>query len=225
MSTKPLVIAIDGPAGAGKSTASNALANELGINCLDTGALFRAFALKAMRNGADCKDAAAVVAAIEGTDLKIEVSSGTQRTILDGEDVSSLIRTPACAQGASDIGTIPRVREILTEQVREIAKTISLVVDGRDVGTAMLPNANFKFFLTATPQERARRRHLENVAKGDDTPYEEVLQQIIHRDEVDSTRKIAPLKQAEDAIVIDSTDMNPAQVLEMMLKTILEKNR
>ncbi len=213
-------IAIDGPAGAGKSTAARGLADSLHIHILDSGALFRAFALRALRKGADLADPGAVERALDGATLDVQAEADGQRTILDGEDVSQAIRTPEVAAGASAIGAIPYVRNVLTQQVRKIAAQLSVVVDGRDIGTAMLPQADFKFFLTATPEERARRRYEEQRAKGNDQPYEEVLEAIKQRDHFDANRSIAPLKQAEDAFVIDSTDMDAQSVIATMLSII-----
>lgn len=219
---KHIVIAIDGPAGAGKSTAASGLAQNLDIHCLDTGALFRAFALRALRKGVDFTDFEAVEKAVQDAALDIDISGGIQKTILDGEDVSDSIRTAEIAKGASDIGAIPVVRTILTEKVRDIASRISVVVDGRDVGTAMLPEADFKFYLTATPEERAHRRYMEVLKRGEGTPYAQVLKDIRQRDYNDSHRAIAPLRQAEDAIVIDSTDLDVKGVLREMLRIIRE---
>ena len=197
---KHCVIAIDGPAGAGKTTMAKCLADTLGIHILDTGALFRALALCALRKGVDLKDHEAVKQAVEDAKVTIEVGEAGQKTFLNGEDVSKAIRTPEVGAGASTIGAVGFVREVLTKQVRRIAAEMSVVVDGRDVGTAMLPNADVKFFLTAKPEERAERRDYD-----------------------DSHRAIAPLKQAEDAVVIDSTYDSPEDVLAKMVTVVEEK--
>ena len=197
---KHCVIAIDGPAGAGKTTMAKCLADTLGIHILDTGALFRALALCARRYGVYRKEHLAVKQPVEDAKVTIEVGEAGQKTFLNGEDVSKAIRTPEVGAGASTIGAVGFVREVLTKQVRRIAAEMSVVVDGRDVGTAMLPNADVKFFLTAKPEERAERRDYD-----------------------DSHRAIAPLKQAEDAVVIDSTYDSPEDVLAKMVTVVEEK--
>ena len=191
---KHCVIAIDGPAGAGKTTMAKCLADTLGIHILDTGALFRALALCALRKGVDLKDHEAVKQAVEDAKVTIEVGEAGQKTFLNGEDVSKAIRTPEVGAGASTIGAVGFVREVLTKQVRRIAAEMSVVVDGRDVGTAMLPE-----------------------------PFEQVLAGIQKRDYDDSHRAIAPLKQAEDAVVIDSTYDSPEDVLAKMVTVVEEK--
>ena len=220
---KHCVIAIDGPAGAGKTTMAKCLADTLGIHILDTGALFRALALCALRKGVDLKDHEAVKQAVEDAKVTIEVGEAGQKTFLNGEDVSKAIRTPEVGAGASTIGAGGFVREVLTKQVRRIAAELSVVVDGRDVGTAMLPNADVKFFLTAKPEERAERRRKEQEAKGLHESFEQVLAGIQKRDYDDSHRAIAPLKQAEDAVVIDSTYDTPEDVLAKMVSVVEEK--
>ena len=220
---KHCVIAIDGPAGAGKTTMAKCLADTLGIHILDTGALFRALALCALRKGVDLKDHEAVKQAVEDAKVTIEVGEAGQKTFLNGEDVSTAIRTPEVGAGASTIGAVGFVREVLTKQVRRIAAELSVVVDGRDVGTAMLPNADVKFFLTAKPEERAERRRKEQEAKGLHESFEQVLAGIQKRDYDDSHRAIAPLKQAEDAVVIDSTYDTPEDVLAKMVSVVEEK--
>lgn len=220
---KHCVIAIDGPAGAGKTTMAKRLADELGIHILDTGALFRALALCALRQGVDLSCHEEVQRAVKDAKVTIEVDQAGQRTFLNGEDVSRAIRTPEAGAGASAIGTIGQVRQVLTEQVRRIASELSVVVDGRDVGTAMLPDADVKFYLTAQPAERAERRRKEQEQKGVHESFEAVLAGIQQRDYNDSHRAIAPLKQAEDAVVIDSTHDTPEQVLAKMIQIVEEK--
>ena len=215
-----LVIAIDGPAGAGKSTVAKQLAMRFHVHVLDTGALFRAFALCVLRKGIDPLDAPAVEQALKDARLDIETTAQGQRTLLNGEDVSALIRTPEVSAGASALGANPYVREVLTQQVRQIAQTRSLVVDGRDVGTAMLPDAKVKFFLTASAEERARRRMLEQQAAGQQQRFEAVLQEIEQRDAFDMQREIAPLCQAEDAHVVDSTGLTIADVVSQMARIV-----
>ncbi len=220
-----LVIAIDGPAGAGKSTASKQLAAKLNIHMLDTGALFRAYAWYVLQMGVSPSDTDAVNTTLRDVKLDIQINGNQQRTLVNGEDVSDKIRTPIISQGASTLGVNAFVRKVLTEQVRRIAKTASLVVDGRDIGTAMLPDATVKFFLTASPEERANRRLKEQQASNVVGTYDEVLQDILKRDEQDSNRAIAPLKCADDAIVIDSTHLNAQEVLDLMLQTIEDKTK
>ncbi len=220
---KHCVIAIDGPAGAGKTTMAKKLADTLGIHILDTGALFRALALCALRQNVALCDEQAVKQAVQDASVTIEVDENGQRTFLNGEDVSKAIRTPEVGQGASTIGANAFVREVLTNQVRRIAAELSVVVDGRDVGTAMLPGADVKFFLTAKPEERAERRRKEQEAKGLVESFETVLAGIQKRDYDDSHRAIAPLCQAEDAVVIDSTNCTPEQVLRRMTEVVEEK--
>ncbi len=220
-----LVIAIDGPAGAGKSTAAKQLAKRLGIHILDTGAMFRACAWFVIKAGAAPSDTQAVNALLKEVRLYIHINGTSQRTKNNGEHDTYRIRKPQVAQGASTIGTNAFVRQVITNQVRRIAKTTSLVVDGRDIGTAMLPDATVKFYLTASEQERARRRHMEQNQQGIPEAYEDVLHKLVMRDQVDESREIAPLKQAEDAMLIDSTKMDIDQVLRLMLRTIEEKTK
>ncbi len=220
-----LIIAIDGPAGAGKSTVARRLAELLDIHILDTGALFRACAWYVLQAGLEPSDMLAVNELLKNVKIDIRISGSDQRTLINGEDVSENIRTPNAAQAASTLGGNAFVRRVITEQVRIIAKTTSLVVDGRDIGTAMLPNATVKFFLTASAQERARRRHLEQKQQGIMESYDEVLQKLIMRDQADSSREIAPLKRAQDAVLIDSTDKTSDQVLDIMARTIKEKTQ
>lgn len=215
------VIAIDGPAGAGKTTAAKALAKTLDINYLDTGALFRALALKMLqRNISIIDNKEEVIKALSETNLEIKSINGNQHTILDGTDVTDVIRLPEVSKGASDIAVIPEVRIILTQKVRNIASNNSLVAEGRDIGTFMLPSANFKFFLTAAIEERAKRRHNENLSNGIVSDYSKVLESLKERDFTDINREFAPLKKAEDAYYIDSTNLTIQQVQEIMLKVI-----
>lgn len=215
-----LVIAIDGPAGAGKSTVAKRLAAHFGVHVLDTGALFRAFALCVLRQGIDPMDAPKVEQVLKDARLDIEITAQGQRTLLNGDDVSNCIRTPEVSAGASALGANPYVRKVLTRQVRQIAQTRSLVVDGRDVGTAMLPNAKVKFFLTASAEERARRRMLEQQQSGREQPFEEVLREIEQRDAFDIQREIAPLRKAEDAHVVDSTGLPIEEVVGHMARIV-----
>jgi cytidylate kinase len=199
-------IAIDGPAGAGKSTVARLVAKELGIVYLDTGAMYRAAALKAIRSGVDTKDREGLARMAGGLDIRVECEGEGQRIRLDGEDVTGLIRTADVTAGSSDVAVSPEIRLRLVEIQRKIAAERGVVMDGRDIGTFVLPGADVKIFLTATPEERARRRHEENLAKGmSGSTLEDVRRDIATRDRNDSGRDFAPLRKAEDAVEIDST--------------------
>ena len=219
-----LNIAIDGPAGAGKSTIAKAVAKRLGIIYLDTGAMYRAAALKAVRNGIDPKDREKVAAMLSGTDLDIEYNNGIQAVILDGEDVSPFIRTGEISSAASDISAHREVREALVETQRRIAEKNDVIMDGRDIGTYVLPNACCKFYVTAAPEERARRRYAENAEKGDTSKSEqEILRDILQRDYNDMNREFAPLCRAEDAVLIDTTNMTADEVVGKVIYMITER--
>ncbi len=218
---KQITIALDGPAGAGKSTIAKLIAERLGILYLDTGAMYRAIGLKAMRRGIDKTDEQSVEQMLAQTRLDIEFADGGQRVILDGEDVSDAIRTPEASIAASDFSRLPVVRLHLVALQRGIAAEKPLVLDGRDIGTYVLPDADFKFFLTADPDERAKRRLLDLRAKGNhQATHAEVLQDIQYRDHQDASRALAPLCQADDAILVDTTDMSIDQVVEHILSQI-----
>jgi CMP/dCMP kinase len=218
---KKINIAIDGPAGAGKSTIAKLVAKELGIIYLDTGAMYRAVAIKAIRKELNQKDAEKLTELVQNIDIKIEHSSIEQLVFLDGEDVTSKIRTPEISLGASNVSAVPAVRIKMVELQRKIAENNSVVMDGRDIGTFVLPNAELKIFLTASVHERAARRYNEQIAKGiTDLSLEEVKKDIELRDKNDSTREFAPLKKAEDAIEIDTTSMNVEQVAEKILSLV-----
>lgn len=211
-------IAIDGPAGAGKSTVAKSISKIMGIVYLDTGAMYRTVALKAIRSGMDTKDAEGLASLVESIDIKIEYKDNEQRIYLDGADVSDQIRTPEVSLGASNVAVIPAVRIRMVELQREIAGRNDVVMDGRDIGTYVLPDSKFKFFLVASLDERARRRYEELRAKGADCPsYEEVRDDIAYRDKNDSSRAFAPLSRAQDAIEIDTTDLSPQQVADKIL--------
>lgn len=219
-----LNIAIDGPAGAGKSTIAKAVAKRLGIIYLDTGAMYRAMALKAVRSGIDPKDRSGAAELIKGTRLDIKYSGGVQSVILDGEDVSALIRTGEISSAASDISAHQEVREALVETQRRIAESNDVIMDGRDIGTYVLPDACCKFYVTASPEERARRRYTENVEKGDASKSEQdILSDILQRDYNDMNRAFAPLRQAEDAVLIDTTDMGVEEVVEEVIRRITQR--
>ncbi|MBC8570079.1 (d)CMP kinase [Zongyangia hominis] len=201
-------IAIDGPAGAGKSTIARAVAQELQFIYVDTGALYRSIGLYAVRKGKDYTDGAQVTPLLPGIRLELKFVEGTQRVFLNGEDVSDLIRTPEIAMAASGVSAIPAVRDFLFDLQRDMAKEHNVVMDGRDIGTVVLPDADVKIFLTASPEARARRRFDEHAAKGEKVSYDDILRDVITRDYNDSHRAVAPLKQASDALLLDTTDMD-----------------
>ncbi len=211
-------IAIDGPAGAGKSTIAKMVSKYLNILYLDTGAMYRVVALKAIRNGIDTLDADGLSSILKSIDLKIEHIKSEQLMFLDGEDVTGLIRTPEVSIGASNVGSIPEVRIKMVEIQRLIAKEKSVVMDGRDIGTYVLPNADLKIFLTASLEERARRRYIEQAQKGNmSLSYEDVLKDIEYRDKNDSERAFAPLKKAENAVLIDTTCLSIDDVVKRII--------
>jgi cytidylate kinase len=213
-------IAIDGPSGAGKSTLARAVAEKLGIHYLDTGSMYRAVAFAALREGVDIGDPQQVVALIRRIDLRTEYRSAEQVNLLGGEDVMPYIRTPEISKGASDISAYPCVREKLVAMQRDVARRYDVVLDGRDIGTYVLPDAKYKFFITADAGERARRRHAEMCAQGIEKDYVQVLSDMMQRDKNDSTRALAPLKKAADAVEIDTTHMDIDAVLTAVLAAI-----
>ena len=216
-------VAIDGPAGAGKSTLARRLASELGYIYVDTGAMFRAIGLYAMRAGKDPKDNEAVNALLPQIELRLASIEGEQHIYLGDEDVSIAIRTEEAGMAASAVGANPTVRAFLLEMQREMAKKQDVLMDGRDIGTVVLPNATVKIFLTATPEARATRRWKEYQAKGMPNTYEEVLADVKQRDYQDTHRAAAPLKQAEDAVLLDTSEMNFEQSLAAMKAIIAKK--
>lgn len=221
--TERLVIALDGPAGSGKSTAARNLAKELDILYLDTGAMYRACALACREAGVAVSDEDAVCALIGKTDLRVEYRDGRQVTMLGDRDVSEEIRSPGMSQLASEVSALACVRSAMVAMQRRIASEMSCVLDGRDIGTNVLPEARYKFFVTASDEVRARRRLEEDRAKGYDVRYEDVLRDIRERDRRDSERAIAPLKCAEDAVVVDTSDMSPEEVVQFIRNKIQEK--
>lgn len=213
-------IAIDGPAGAGKSTVAKALSKKLGILYLDTGAMYRACALKALKEGVNCKDEPGVARLVENIDISVKYIDGTQKTYLDGEDVSSEIRKPEISMMASDISALKCVRNKMVEMQREIASSNDCVLDGRDIGTFVLPNADYKFYVTADSRERAKRRYLELKQKGEEVELDALQKEIELRDENDRNRDFAPLRQAEDSIFTDTTSMTAEEVVDFIYKRI-----
>lgn len=219
---KIINVAIDGPAGAGKSTASRRAAKELGFIYVDTGALYRAVGVNALRLGVDTKDKEAVAATLDKAQVSLVFENGEQKVLLNGEDVSVAIRTPAASMAASDVSAVPAVRAFLFDLQRDIAKKNSCLMDGRDIGTVVLPDAGVKIFLTASPEERARRRCLELEEKGTPQKYEDVLAEINQRDYNDSHREIAPLKPAEDAVLLDSSHLDLDGVVARIVEIVSE---
>ena len=220
---KVINVAIDGPAGAGKSTISRKAAAELGFIYIDTGALYRTVGLNALRLGVDIQNDEAVISTLTD-DLKVELkfTDGEQRMFLNGEDVSSDIRTPEASMAASRVSAVPKVRQYLFDLQKNLAKSNNCIMDGRDIGTVVLPDADVKIFLTASPEARAERRYNELKEKGVEASYEEVLNDMIKRDYDDSHRAIAPLKQADDAILCDTSDIDLQQSIELIINTIKE---
>ncbi len=214
-------IAVDGPAGAGKSTISKIVAKKLNIVYLDTGAMYRGLACLAYDNNVEPTDENAVNELIKDVNMEIFYEGGVQQVVVNGKNQTPYIREHRVSQGASDISKHPSVRLKMVELQREIASKIDTILDGRDIGTFVLPNAKYKFFLVATPEERAKRRYLELLEKGQkDVKLEDVLNDINMRDKNDSSRALAPLKQAEDAIKIDTTNMSIDEVVEEILSHV-----
>ncbi len=213
-------IAIDGPAGAGKSTIAKAAAKELGYIYVDTGALYRSIAYHVMAMGKDVNDRSTVEGLLHDIVPELKYIDGQQHVFVNGEDVSDKIRTPEVSMATSVVSAIPRVRDFLFNLQQKIAAENNVIMDGRDIGTVVLPNADLKIFLTASPEARAERRHKELSQKGNAPAYEQVLSDIIKRDREDSTRKIAPLKQAADAVLLDTTDMTLDEATEKIIEMI-----
>lgn len=220
---KIINVAIDGPAGAGKSTISRKAAAELGYIYIDTGALYRTVGLNALRKGADLQSDDAIIATLTD-DVKVELKfiDGEQRMFLSGEDVSDKIRTPEASMAASRVSAVPKVREYLFDLQKKLASENNCVMDGRDIGTVVLPDADVKIFLTASPEARAERRYKELTGKGMDVKLEDVLADMIKRDYDDSHRAIAPLKQADDAILCDTSNIGLQESIELIIRTIKE---
>ena len=216
----PMNIAIDGPVGAGKSSIADQVAQRLNILHLDTGAMYRAFGLYALRSGTDLASEAALSALAEDVDVQVKYENGAQRTLLFGEDVSELIRTGEVSAAASAVSKWPAVRRRMVRAQQEMARTADMLIDGRDIGTVVLRDSPCKIFLTAAAEERARRRYLQQLEKGDTTPYEQVLRELNARDEQDMNRKTDPLRRAEDAVLVDSTDMTQEETVEAIVRIV-----
>lgn len=217
-------IAIDGPGGAGKSTVARAVAKQLGFIYVDTGAIYRAIGLKFVRTGKSFTNEN-IISVLPGTELSLTHIDGEQHIIIDGEDVSSFIRTQEISSAASKVSAVPEVRAFLLDLQRNIARKNNVIMDGRDVGTVILPNAEVKIFLTANVEVRARRRYRELMAKGLETPdtFERVLKEVAERDKADSERATAPLKPAEDAVLVDTSDMDFEQSVQTVINIIRRK--
>ena len=217
-------IAIDGPAGAGKSTLARALAGELGYLYVDTGAIYRTVALRAREAGADPSDPEQVAPLLEDLDLRMDYGGdGVQRMYLSGRDVTEAIRENEISALASQVAALPAVREFLLEFQRKQAREHDVVMDGRDIGTVVLPQAGVKIFLTAAPEARARRRTAELLQRGQDADFDEILREIRQRDEQDENRPVAPLRQAEDAALLDTTNLDLKGSLEALLTLVRER--
>ena len=218
---KTISIAIDGPSGAGKSTLARSAAAELGCLYVDTGAIYRTIAYSVMTAGIDPKDGAAVMAALPDLDIRlVHGEDGEQRMLLNGTDVSREIRLPEVSLYASAVSAHPGVRTYLLEMQRQLARENSVIMDGRDIGTVVLPDADVKIFLTASPEARAHRRCRELEQRGTPESYEKVLEEIQQRDYNDTHRAVAPLRQAEDAVLLDTTAMNFAESRQALLELI-----
>ena len=217
-------IAIDGPSGAGKSSQAKAIAEKYGFIYVDTGAIYRTLGLAAHRRGVDCKDEAAVMELLPALSIRLGYNEeGLQKMYLDGEDVSTAIRQPEISIFASDVSAHGRVREYLLEMQRKMARENNVVMDGRDIGTVVLPDAELKIFLTASAEARAARRLLEHHSKGIEISYEQVLADIQYRDEQDSQRDAAPLAKAEDAFLVDCSETDFAQTNAVLCRLVEEK--
>ncbi len=217
-------IAIDGPCGAGKSTISKLVANKLGITYLDTGAMYRAVALYVYRQSVDVNDVEKVVPMLENIKIGYADIEGEKHILLNGEDVSSAIREHYMSKLASDVSKIPAVRLFLVEMQRAIASENDVVLDGRDITSYVLPNAKFKFYLTADSEERATRRYKELIAKGQEVDFDQIHNDIVDRDYNDMHRDFAPLTQTQDSMLIDSTHMSIDDVVELIVSTVKGSN-
>ena len=216
-------IAIDGPGGAGKSSLAKAVAARLGIIYVDTGALYRTIGLYMLKHGIDSKDSDSVIASLNSFTLELKFTDGKQIILLDGTDVGDTIRAPEVSMAASAVSAIPEVRAFLLDMQRGIAKKNSVIMDGRDIGTVILPDAEVKVFLTATPEARAKRRYEELLARGKEVSYEQVYAEMLERDTNDSTRSIAPCVPAEDATILDNSLLTADETVEALLEIVKKK--
>ena len=216
-------IAIDGPGGAGKSSVAKAVASELQIIYVDTGALYRTIGMFMLRSGVDLKNADDVISNLDKFSLELKFIDGRQVILLNGDDVGDSIRTTEVSMAASYVSAIPEVRQFLLDMQRNIAKSNSVIMDGRDIGTVILPDAEVKIFLTASPEARAKRRYNELISKGVETTYEKVYNAMVERDHNDTNRTIAPCVPAEDAIILDNSDFDPFETVREVVRIIREK--
>lgn len=216
-------IAIDGPSGSGKSTLAKAVAKKLGIIYVDTGALYRTIGYHVYLNGKDPHNAEQVESLLSGINIELKYENGAQRVILNGEDLGDKIRMPEMSMYASAVSTIPAVREFLLEMQKSLSRENSVVMDGRDIGTVIIPDADLKIFLTASNETRAKRRTLELQSKGVDASYEDVLADMIERDKQDKNREIAPAIPADDAIMFDNSEMGVEESLDEIVRLLNER--
>ncbi|MGL4345520.1 MAG: (d)CMP kinase [Cellulosilyticaceae bacterium] len=218
-------IAIDGPAGAGKSTIAKEIAKKLGCTYIDTGAMYRTVGYYCIREGIDYTEEKAVNDVLEHIHIDLKYEGITQRILLNGEDVSETIRTQEVATSASKVATYAKVREALVAMQRRLQTEQSIVMDGRDIGTVVLPNATLKIFLTASADERAKRRFMEYEQKGETVDYQALLQEIKDRDYQDSHREVSPLRQASDAVAIDTTSLGIDQIVTQIIELLKQKQK
>ena len=216
-------VAIDGPAGAGKSTVARAAAKALGYIYVDTGALYRAVGLNALRAGIPTDDADAVTATLGSIKVELKFENGEQLVLLNGENISSEIRTPDASMAASNVSAIPAVRAFLFDLQRNIAAENDCIMDGRDIGTVVLPDAQVKIFLTASPEIRAKRRYDELIEKGQQVDFKDVLDDLIKRDYNDSHREVAPLRPADDGVIVDTSELSLEESINKVIEVIGEK--
>ena len=220
---KYISVAIDGPSGAGKSTVARAAAAKLGYVYVDTGAMYRSIGLAVCRKGIAGEDTEGIKATLPEIDIRLTYQDGAQRVLLNGEDVTKAIRENEVSGYASQVSAYPEVRAFLLDMQRELARTHNVIMDGRDIGTVVLPNADVKVFLTASPEERAKRRCRELEQRGQQVDYQQLLAEITQRDYADSHRAAAPLKQAEDAVLLDTSALDFDASLEALLASVKER--
>lgn len=216
-------IAIDGPGGSGKSVLAKNIARKLGLVYVDTGALYRTVGLNAYRNGIAKDDADGIIASLSSITVSMKYENGSQRVILSGEDVTDLIRTPEISMYASAVSAVPEVRRFLNDLQADMVRKGNVVMDGRDIGTVIMPDADVKIFLFASPENRAQRRYDELIARGQDVKYEDVLSDIIARDTADSTRETAPAVPADDAVMLDNSGFEQEDTYRAAVRIINEK--
>ncbi len=216
-------VAIDGPAGAGKSSIARQVAQKLGFIYIDTGALYRTVGLNAVNNGVDLKDTSAIESSLDGLEVEIKFIDDEQRVYMNGTDVSDKIRTPEISLAASAVSSVPKVREFLFDLQKSLAESNNSIMDGRDIGTVVLPNADVKIFLTASAKARADRRYKQLEESGESVVWQDVYDDIVKRDYDDSHRAIAPLKQADDAVLADTSELTLEQSIEL-IEDIIKRN-